>query len=127
MPSRRLGQDPQLAAVRLGRVLLARGGRGSGVAQVQDLLATIGVPLTRSVTRRGADGIFGPETEAAVRVFQQRQGLKADGIVGPKTLAALDALVLGNPALEAPDPAREAALAHFDRAAPVSQKRHVVL
>jgi lysozyme len=36
-----------------------------------------------------ADGIFGRNTEAAVRAFQQRKGLGVDGIVGPRTAAAL--------------------------------------
>ena len=36
-----------------------------------------------------ADGAYGPETEAAVRGFQQVAGLKVDGIAGPLTLAAL--------------------------------------
>ena len=34
-------------------------------------------------------GIFGPATEAAVKVFQKEQGLPADGIVGKDTFAAL--------------------------------------
>lgn len=31
------------------------------------------------------DGIFGPQTEAAVKAFQQNNGLTADGIVGKLT------------------------------------------
>ena len=36
-----------------------------------------------------ADGHFGPKTEAAVKAWQQGNGLVADGIVGPKTWAAM--------------------------------------
>jgi N-acetylmuramoyl-L-alanine amidase len=36
-----------------------------------------------------ADGIFGSQTEEAVKNFQMMNGLKADGIVGPATLAKL--------------------------------------
>ena len=41
------------------------------------------------------DGVYGPQTEAAVREFQRRTpGLKVDGIVGPLTAAALRLQVL---------------------------------
>lgn len=35
------------------------------------------------------DGIFGPNTEAAVRDFQQNENLSVDGIVGKQTWTAL--------------------------------------
>jgi uncharacterized protein YkwD len=56
---------------------LAVGSRGSLVALVQRLL---------HIT---ADGIFGPQTKAAVAGFQRTHHLKVTGRVGPTTLAAL--------------------------------------
>ncbi|HQY60127.1 MAG: peptidoglycan-binding protein [Myxococcales bacterium] len=37
-----------------------------------------------------ADGIFGPNTEAAVREFQSNNGLQVDGVAGPDTFMALE-------------------------------------
>jgi hypothetical protein len=56
--------------------VLDRGDRGTAVACLQRTL------------RITVDGIFGPQTQRAVRVFQRGKGLNADGIVGPLTRAA---------------------------------------
>jgi peptidoglycan hydrolase-like protein with peptidoglycan-binding domain len=45
--------------------------------------------LQQAVGGIKVDGIFGPETEEAVRAFQASSGLTVDGIVGPTTSAAL--------------------------------------
>ena len=63
--------------------LSRQGSRGEEVTQIQQKLKNWGY-YTGSV-----DGIFGPQTTAAVRLFQERNGLAVDGIAGPKTLAAM--------------------------------------
>jgi peptidoglycan hydrolase-like protein with peptidoglycan-binding domain len=47
------------------------------------------VELLQEALGIAADGVYGPETEAAERSFQDAHGLTADGIVGPATLGAL--------------------------------------
>ena len=53
--------------------------------------------LQNALNRLGADpalipnGMYGPQTEAAVRGFQTARALEIDGKVGPETWAALDA------------------------------------
>jgi peptidoglycan hydrolase-like protein with peptidoglycan-binding domain len=54
------------------------------------------------------DGIMGPHTQAAIKQFQQANGLAADGIVGPKTQAALAKALQGGAAGGAPAPAAPA-------------------
>jgi N-acetylmuramoyl-L-alanine amidase len=65
---------------------LRRGERGSVVAEVRSMLASIG--LLNNTDETSVD-IFDEATELAVRHFQQRRGISVDGIVGPETFASL--------------------------------------
>lgn len=60
-----------------------QGSSGATVKTIQQKLKNWGY-YTGAV-----DGIFGAKTKAAVKYFQQKNGLVADGIVGAKTLAAM--------------------------------------
>lgn len=75
---------------------LYMGHRGGAVEKIQQALVELGFPLPIF----GADGIFGSETNAAVKEYQKSRGLQADGIVGPKTMGRLD----GEPRLASPSP-----------------------
>ena len=59
-------------------IALSEGSEGRQVELLQRALGNVKV-----------DGIFGPETEAAVRAFQSSAGLAVDGVVGPATSSAL--------------------------------------
>ena len=58
------------------------GSTGSAVSKLQTVLNQHGYDLA-------VDGIFGVKTQAAVRDYQQRNGLKLDGIAGPETWGSL--------------------------------------
>lgn len=57
---------------------LLKGDKGAAVECLQLRLQYFGYSVV-------ADGIFGPNTDAAVEKFQNRAGLKVDGIVGRNT------------------------------------------
>jgi peptidoglycan hydrolase-like protein with peptidoglycan-binding domain len=65
---------------------IRRGATGNPVRRAQKRLTLGGYDT------KGVDGIFGADTEAAVRRFQRDRGLMVDGIVGPRTWAEIDAL-----------------------------------
>ncbi len=56
--------------------------------------------LQKSLNRLGAhievDGIPGPQTRAAIKLFQQASGLTDDGLIGPDTLDAINKALAAN-------------------------------
>lgn len=62
---------------------LRRGDRGKPVRELQEALVANGRDPGK------LDGVFGPKTDAALRLFQRIEGLVIDGIAGPKTWAKL--------------------------------------
>ena len=76
----------QAARFSLGDRLLSLAGKmyvGDDVAALQERLSELGFDTGR------ADGVFGVQTEAALRDFQREYGLRSDGVCGPATLRAL--------------------------------------
>ncbi len=71
-------------------VEVSRGSEGDPVRAVQSQFrARRGQGSDEEGTGLAVDGIFGPQTDAAVRAFQDAAGLNRDGIVGPRTWYAL--------------------------------------
>jgi N-acetylmuramoyl-L-alanine amidase len=71
---------------RMLKYVLFRPMRGDDVCTLQERLLELGYDAYR------ADGIFGLQTEAALRSFQRDYGLRVDGICGPATVRALHQL-----------------------------------
>lgn len=65
---------------------LSTGSTGPDVRRLQILLV-----MTKLLDFSGIDGNFGPQTQQAVKSFQQGNNLTADGVVGPTTWQALPA------------------------------------
>ncbi|MET1247668.1 glycoside hydrolase domain-containing protein [Sporolactobacillus sp. STCC-11] len=67
------------------QTLIRKGDKGSAVKQLQKDLIKAGY----SCGKTGADGIFGDDTEVAVKTLQRTYKIAVDGIVGDQTRAAL--------------------------------------
>lgn len=61
------------------------GSRGNAVSFMQERLRFISIYYTEIPSPGAIDGIYGRQTEQAVRAFQQLLGLSVDGIVGTQT------------------------------------------
>ena len=78
-------QDPTGHSVQY----LKYGTKGDEVKQLQTWLIDCGYPIQ-------IDGIFGSETQKAVKQFQEYNGLYADGVVGNQTWSVLERRVVLN-------------------------------
>ncbi len=93
---------------RIFRELLRLGDTGIDVQNLQYYLAVVAY-FDNSIPVPVENGVFDPQTEAAVRAFQASEGLREDGIVGRDTWGALirryDALLASLPDLLGDDAA----------------------
>ncbi|MGM7723291.1 L,D-transpeptidase family protein [Metabacillus sp. Hm71] len=71
--------------------ILKKGDRGPSVADLQRKLTALGF------NTKGIDGIFGSNTDKAVRQFQRARHLVVDGIAGPATRKALGGTTVTKP------------------------------
>lgn len=84
-------------------MMLGPGATGGAVADLQRRLAAMGF------APGPVDGVFGPQTHAALQRFQQSHGLAADGIDGPLTEQAFAAVQapVGGPVGPPPAPTQK--------------------
>jgi len=92
LESARLGLDARIFSAAANSPPMRRGEIGSAVRLLQMALADLGARLPGSFRNGDFDGIFGRETEGAVREFQAAHGLATDGVAGRQTFTALDGI-----------------------------------
>jgi hypothetical protein len=85
LKSKLLAGRSDLEAVARGAAALRKGAKGAGVKAMQEALIQLGYEVPG-----GADGVFGPGVERAVKAFQEKNDLEADGVVGAGTLKVMD-------------------------------------
>ncbi|MGA2405029.1 MAG: peptidoglycan-binding domain-containing protein [Syntrophobacteraceae bacterium] len=97
LTSARLSGNKRLVAASNNQPEIGKGEKDQKAVEIlQTCLVELGFDMPRSTKPNGLlDGVFGQETEAAVRQFQQSNALKPDGIVGRATLGRLDAIFDG--------------------------------
>ena len=109
--SPQLAGDARLQSAFDNAPVMRAGERGAAVRLVQESLVSEGHIMPRSTEATGTlDGIFGAETQSAVRDFQNAHaadGLTgssgfADGVVGRRTLGKMDE-IRGGPSPKPPD------------------------
>ena len=90
--SERFAGDPMLEAAAINQPPIEKGCSGEGVEAVQAALLDLGysLPISTANGAKRPDGIFGKETDTAVRAFQADQMLAVDGDIGKDTMRALD-------------------------------------
>ena len=81
--------DARFQPIAQAAVVLEVGSRGENVVRVQKRL------IQYDYLDGTADGRYGADTQAAVRLFQKRNALAVDGRVGPETAAALGVTLSG--------------------------------
>ncbi|MGA9275639.1 peptidoglycan-binding protein [Ilumatobacter sp.] len=84
VPTTQAAPAVEAPVVSAGFVGLRTGSRGTDVASLQRALMSAGITV-----QGGADGVFGPVTQQAVRNFQKARGLPVTGEVDQATSSAL--------------------------------------
>ena len=95
---------PDVNIYKLGGRTLKRGSKGNDVAELQAALVAMGYDCgTYGSGKDGVDGDYGRTTEAAVKSFQTDADVEIDGIYGPESHAALLAMQANGPSKKPED------------------------
>lgn len=81
----RFDADPVFADILAGKKTLQRGSTGMAVRKMQQALVDMNFPLAKY----SVDGIFGPETEGALKAFQVSAKIGDSGVFDKTTLEAM--------------------------------------
>ncbi|WP_163070820.1 peptidoglycan-binding protein [Priestia flexa] len=94
-PSPEVPKKPQSAyQYPLPSGVLKKGARGDSVSQLQKALAAVNFYPNKNAENKGVDGIFGANTENALRRFQMVYvPYQVDGVYGPNTKQKLQAVL----------------------------------